>query len=45
MSPESGAPTLSWLGMGLAFLLALVPLIDAGPGQDSDCVQWLQGKK
>jgi len=26
-------------------LLALVPLIDAGPGQDSDCVQWLQGKK
>ncbi|MFA7329973.1 MAG: ABC transporter permease [Candidatus Delongbacteria bacterium] len=27
MSPESGAPTLSWLGMGLAFLLALVPLI------------------
>lgn len=26
-------------------LLALIPLIDAGPGQDSDCVQWLQGKK
>jgi len=26
-------------------LLALIPLIDAGPGQDSDCAQWLQGKK
>ncbi|MDD2919480.1 AsmA family protein [Rhodoferax sp.] len=26
-------------------LLALIPLIDAGPGQDSDCVKWLQGKK
>lgn len=26
-------------------LLALIPLVDAGPGQDSDCVQWLQGKK
>lgn len=26
-------------------LLMLVPLIDAGPGQDSDCAQWLQGKK
>ncbi|MDD2881039.1 MAG: AsmA family protein [Rhodoferax sp.] len=26
-------------------LLALLPLIDAGPGQDSDCAQWLQGKK
>ncbi|MDP1530203.1 MAG: AsmA family protein [Rhodoferax sp.] len=26
-------------------LLALIPLIDAGPGKDSDCVQWLQGKK
>ncbi|MBE0474704.1 AsmA family protein [Rhodoferax sp.] len=26
-------------------LLALIPLVDAGPGQDSDCAQWLQGKK
>jgi hypothetical protein len=26
-------------------LLALIPLVDAGPGKDSDCVQWLQGKK
>ena len=26
-------------------LLALIPLIDPGPGQDSDCAQWLQGKK
>jgi AsmA protein len=26
-------------------LLALIPLIDAGPGKDSDCVPWLQGKK
>jgi len=26
-------------------LLALIPLIDAGPGEDSDCAQWLQGKK
>lgn len=26
-------------------LLALIPLIDAGPGQDSDCAKWLQGKK
>lgn len=23
-------------------LLALIPVIDAGPGQDSDCVQWLK---
>ena len=23
-------------------LLALIPLIDAGPGEDSDCVQWLK---
>jgi AsmA protein len=23
-------------------LLALIPLVDAGPGQDSDCVQWLK---
>jgi AsmA protein len=26
-------------------LLTLIPLIDAGPGKDSDCAQWLQGKK
>lgn len=26
-------------------LLALIPLIDAGPGKDSNCVQWLQGQK
>ena len=26
-------------------LLALIPLVDAGPGQDSDCAQRLQGKK
>lgn len=26
-------------------LLALIPLVDAGPGQDSDCAQWLQRKK
>ena len=26
-------------------LLALIPLVDAGPGKDSDCVQWLEGKK
>ena len=26
-------------------LLALIPLVDAGPGQDSDCAKWLQGKK
>jgi AsmA protein len=26
-------------------LLALIPLVDAGPGKDSDCVYWLQGQK
>lgn len=26
-------------------LLALIPLIDAGPGKDSDCGQWLQSQK
>lgn len=26
-------------------LLALIPLIDAGPGEDSDCAQWLQEKR
>jgi AsmA protein len=26
-------------------LLLLVPLIDAGPGKDSDCAQWLGAKK
>jgi AsmA protein len=26
-------------------LLVLIPLIDAGPGQDSDCQQWLRDKK
>lgn len=26
-------------------LLMLVPLIDAGPGKDSDCVRWLGAKK
>ena len=26
-------------------LLMLIPLIDAGPGKDSDCSQWLHDKK
>jgi AsmA protein len=26
-------------------LLMLIPLIDAGPGQDSDCAPWLRGSK
>ena len=26
-------------------LLALIPLIDAGPGKDSDCAKWLRGQK
>ena len=37
---------LSALALGVVNpLLALLPLIDAGPGKDSDCVEWLQGKK
>ena len=37
---------LSALALGVVNpLLMLIPLIDAGPGQDSDCAQWLQGKK
>lgn len=40
------ARALGALALGVVNpLLALIPLIDAGPGQDSDCVQWLQGKK
>ncbi len=37
---------LSALALGVINpLLMLIPLVDAGPGQDSDCAQWLQGKK
>lgn len=37
---------LSALALGVVNpLLTLIPLIDAGPGNDSDCVQWLHAKK
>lgn len=40
------ARALGALALGvMSPLLALIPLVDAGPGQDSDCVQWLQGEK
>jgi AsmA protein len=40
------ARALGALALGVVSpLLALIPLVDAGPGKDSDCVQWLQGKK
>lgn len=39
------ARALSALALGaINPLLALIPLVDAGPGQDSDCVRWLRGK-
>ena len=40
------ARALGALALGVVNpLLALLPLIDAGPGQDSDCAQWLKVKK
>ena len=45
-STRMAARALGALALGVINpLLALIPLIDAGPGQDSDCVPWLQGKK